>query len=137
MTFGQFRLNVLRGAVPQDRDRVDVAEKDRVGGPIGRRDLGLEVLEDVQLRVERVPRVPVRLVAPGPAEGLALGDFHARTVDAQRLEVPGDAPVSLLEADGGLGSTGAVERRQDRARRRLAMAGQDVENDASGMEESR
>ena len=69
-------LDRRRGVGQEDVARVAVA--------LGH--LRVEVLEHVEVRVERVARVPVGLVAPGPAEGLAVGDLDAARVDAVRLE---------------------------------------------------
>ena len=53
---------------------LDVGEEDDVGGRGLRRQRRLEVLEDVEVGLERVADVDVALVAAGPEERLAAGD---------------------------------------------------------------
>src|SRR5205085_7283456 len=66
--------------------RVDVAEQDERRAARGGRDLGAEVGEDVELRVERGAARERRVVATGPAERLARGALDAVGGDAVRAE---------------------------------------------------
>ena len=71
---------------------VDVAEQHVGGVDVRLGELGAEVGEDVELRVERDAAHQVGVVAAGPAERLAGGALEPGEVDAaprQRLEVAG------------------------------------------------
>jgi hypothetical protein len=70
--------------------RLGVGQEQVLGRPAALGDLRVEVLEHVQVRRQRAARVPVGLVAPAPAEGLAAGDLQAAGVDpaaGQEVEV--------------------------------------------------
>src|SRR5690606_39441742 len=66
--------------------RVDVAEEDVLRAPVGLGQLGREVLEDVELGVERLRLVELVAVAPLPAEGLAGLAGQPLQVDVPALE---------------------------------------------------
>ena len=119
---------------------LDVGEEDDVGGRRGLRQRRLEVLEDVEVRLQRVADVDVALVAPGPEERLAaghvldvVGDDAARV---QRLvlglaEVVADRPdhARVGEERGG---EREVHRRAPSSRSRLPGLGLDgVKGDGS------
>ena len=65
---------------------VDVAQEHVGARLVSRGDLGVEVGEDVELRVERGPRPQVLRVATAPPERLAGHPLDAGCVDASRLQ---------------------------------------------------
>ena len=82
-----------------------LARNSDVGGARRLRELGLEVLEDVEVGLQRVADVDVALVAAGPEERLAAGDV---------LDVVGDH--AAVVQDGVLGLAEVVADRADDAR---------------------
>ena len=93
---------------------LDVGEEEDVGGRGGVRQRRLEVLEDVEVGLQRVADVDVALVAPGPEERLAAGHVldvvgdDATGVQRRVLrlaEVVADRPdhAGVVEERGGEG----------------------------------
>jgi hypothetical protein len=73
---------------------VDVAQEEHIRLPVVGRDLGAELLEDVELGEERGPVIQVVAVLAAPAEGPALCALQASQVDAPTLE---DLQILLSE----------------------------------------
>ena len=92
---------------------LDVAEEQHLGVARRRRELRLEVLEDVQVGLQRVALVDVAVVAAGPEERLAAGDVldvvgqHAAAVQDRRTPPrrsrrrPGRRSASRANCDAG------------------------------------
>jgi hypothetical protein len=94
--------------------RVNVAEQHERRLGVVARDLRIERGEHVQLRVERVPRGQVLVVATGPAEGLAAGLFHAFRVHAAPREALLHGTRKVV-TDHGDETNGGVQRGGERA----------------------
>ena len=93
---------------------LDVAQEQHLGVARGGRELRLEVLEDVEVRLQRVALVDVAVVAAGPEERLAAG--HVLDVVGQHPAVVQDRVLLLAEVvahrpdDAGLGELRRGER---------------------------
>ena len=77
-------LDLVEHALLQQR--VHVAQKDDVGLLVGRGQLGLEALEDVELGEQRLAAIEVQAVLAAPAERLAFGVLNTLQVDASTTE---------------------------------------------------
>ena len=56
--------------------RIDVGQEEDVGRPVGRRELGLEIGEDVEVGPDGRPLVGILAVAALPVEGLPRPDIE-------------------------------------------------------------
>src|SRR4051812_33184862 len=99
---------------------LDVREEDDVRARRGLRQRGLEVLEDVEVGLERVADVDVALVAPGPEERLAAGDVLDVVRDDPARVQRGVLHLAEVVAHGADDARLVEERRGEREVHRRA-----------------